>query len=435
MEQTVKHHPTVKRESAPKPTKVAPELSMRETGELSPEIAAWITRPETRVPGLTACATRSDEGSWVTLFAAADGRCVGACRVARAEKSSFAAISHLSDGQLSRSVVIEQAFVEPGYAGLDVLGTLLYFALRRARLWDRPSVVAYLDDAKAPIAELLDLRPLERLPVVLAAGASLVPVYQRLDIAMHRACRAAGAQGLPILRAYFVDEAVETLEGLVDKLFATPWFRGIYDGTLSREQYVCSLSNFHTFVRFTTRLLARAVALSDEPDLRAHFINHLSGEINHEVIIEKDLQGLGVDVDYVVNAMVPNVPTQEFMVVQESMIGFYQDPILFMAAPFAAEGFAARLDQRFIDCMAGCASKWGIAKPKQVIAFLASHVHFDGGDDGHWALTRDILEHHIQDDVRLQRFLNAVRLAMNGFIRCYTSYAETVAISSATPMS
>ena len=217
-------------------------------------------------------------------------------------------------------------------------------------------------------------------------------------------------------------------------LLATPYFKAAHDGTLSREQYIYSLSNLHQFVRWTTRLLGRAVSLSDDPELRSHFLNHLSGEVNHEVILETDLAALGpdVDVDYVVHSMVPNLATQELMVVQESLIGFHEDPVLFMAAPFAA-GFAANVTTEFIKGLTVCMERWGVPNPKKALVFFASHVHFDGGDDGHWALTRDILATHLDTDMRLQQFLNAVRLAMNGFIHCYASYVDTLGIWTAEP--
>jgi hypothetical protein len=437
MEATTKqHHPVAKRVNAVTPEKVPPELTMQDKAELLPSVAALVERDETRVEGFSRESSQiklSKGARWIALFSADGERCVAAALVAPAEASTFAATSRLSEVHLRHSLAIERMHVDPSYQGVALLPALAYLTLRRGRLLERLHVVGYVSDAEAPLCGLLDLKPLSQLSPT--RKGELVPVCQRLDIAVHRAYTSAGPRGQAVLRNHFVDEAVETLDGLIARLFSTPWFASVHDGTLTREQYVYSLSNMHQFVRWTTRLIGRAVSLSDDPQLRSHFLMHLNGEINHEVVIENDLGALGADVDYVVNAMVPNIHTQEFMVVQESMIGFHEDPVLFMAAPFAAEGFAARLDQRFVDGLSRCARSWGIANPKKVTAFIASHIHFDGGDDGHWAMTRDILETHLENDMRLQQFLNAVRLSMNGFIHSYASYVDTLGIWSAIPAS
>jgi len=415
MEDTIHHaHPVAVRKAV-EANAPPPELTLEDMASPSARVVALTTRPDAVVPGFAREPAHAGPGSrWVALMLPGGGACVAAALVEPAESSGFRADSTLDEAALRHSITISRMYVEPSYSGLDLAPMLAYLALRRGRLQQRTNAVAYMSDAGRALADLLDLRVLPELPSRRGQFARC----QRLDIAIHRAYRAAGPRGQAVLRQGFIDEAVETLQQLVTPLLSTPYFM-----------------NLHQFVRWTTRLLGRAVSLSDDPELRGHFLNHLGGEVNHEVIIENDLAALGadVDVDYVVHAMVPNLGTQEFMVVQESLIGFHEDPVLFMAAPFAAEGFAANVTMRFITGLTACAKKWGVANPKKAVTFFASHVHFDGGDDGHWALTRDILAKNLPDDMRLQQFLNAVRLAMNGFIHCYASYVDELGIWTATP--
>jgi hypothetical protein len=311
---------------------------------------------------------------------------------------------------------------------------LLYFLMRRGRIWERKTVMTYagadaLDAVRLDWQRLQELAP---LPGVGAAGPRL-PVAARLDIAMHRAYSALASRERDFVKQFFVPEAVETLELHIDRFFRTEFYNAVYESRLSREQYIYSMSNLHQFVRYTTRLIGRAVSLSSDEDLRNHWLHHLSGEINHEKIIEKDLEFLGADVDYVVHHMVPNKHNQQFMVVQESAIAFHQDPVLFMAAPFAAEGWTARLDQRFMDGLEKSIRSWGIETPRHVTGFLASHINYDGGDDGHWEGTRKILERYITSDQMLQRFLNLVHLAMEAFENSYSSYVTVQRLWSARP--
>ena len=335
---------------------------------------------------------------------------------------------------LERCVVVSDLAVEP--AAGDVLPALFYSCLRRARIWDRPAIVTCAND-KAPEPESprrFELTPLHKVTSLQAGGTTWTPVAQRVDIAIHLAWMAASSEVQGFLREQLVGEAVETLERWIVRFFKTPYFQAVYDGTMTKEQYVYGLSNMHQFVRWTTRLCGLAVSHSHDRTIRNKWLEHLQGEINHEMIIEKDLQGLNVDIDYLVNHMVPSVSVQAFMVAQESAIAFHRDPILFMAAPFVAEGFTARLDQRFIDSLRRLARGWGAENPKLVTAFWASHIEYDGGDDGHWENSRKMLELYLQTDRDLLKFLNIMRLACNAFERSYSSYVEDLAIFGAAPV-
>ena len=372
-----------------------------------------------------------ERGRRISLF---DGeRCLASGVVFPAETGSLARLTGLDARDLAESVGIANVYVDPE---TQLLPVITYLLLRRARIWERHTALAHVDAALLGGArDLARWQPLTNLASLrgLPGGSPRVPVAQRIDIAIHEAYQAMNQSQRDFVQQFFVPEAVETLEIHIDRFFKTEFFRAVHESRLSREQYVYSMSNLHQFVRFTTRLIGRAVSLSSDEDLRNHWLHHLSGEINHEKIIEKDLEFLGADVDYVVHHMVPNKHNQQFMVVQESAIAFHQDPVLFMAAPFAAEGWTARLDQRFMDGLEKSIRSWGIETPRHVTGFLASHINYDGGDDGHWEGTRKILERYITSDQMLQRFLNLVHLAMEAFENSYSSYVTEQRLWSARP--
>jgi thiaminase len=377
----------------------------------------------------------SAAASRISMFSESDKRCVGTLLVTPAEASTIAAGWGAPREALERCVVVSDVALDLE-AG-DVLPALIYMALRRGRIWDRAMVVAAAprDGSNDPTLSTrrFDLEPLPSFPDFEASGRTYRPVAQRLDLAICRAWKAAPDLLVPALHAQFVPETVETLDRWIERFFKTPWFKSILEGTMSKQQYIYTLSNQHQFVRWTTRLIGLAVRHSKDLPMRNKWLEHLQEEINHELLIEKDLAALGADVEYVTSYMAPNVATQQFMVAQESMIGFHSDPVLFMAAPFAAEGFASRLDQKFIAATRTLVKSWGVENPKHATTFFASHIEYDGGQDGHWEHSHRILGSYLRTDYDLQRFLNVLRLAMYAFDRSYTSFVEDLAMFAATP--
>ncbi|HEY8377662.1 MAG TPA: hypothetical protein VIK91_14300, partial [Nannocystis sp.] len=207
------------------------------------------------------------------------------------------------------------------------------------------------------------------------------------------------------------------------------WCRAVREERLTRAQYVAALANTHQYVRYTPRLLARAIAVSEDAALREHFFRHLRGERGHERMLEADLRYLGADVAFVVEAMVPSPGTLTFMALQESMIGVHRDPARFLAAPFVAEGLAARIEPDFLARLAANIRRWGYAEPARAMRFLASHARVDGGDDGHFAGTAAVLARLLRDDTTQQRFLAVLHLAADAFTRSYEEDAETIDLS------
>lgn len=166
------------------------------------------------------------------------------------------------------------------------------------------------------------------------------------------------------------------------------------------------------FVRWTTRVAARAVGYSHDRELRNHYLNHLKGEINHEIIIEQDLTYLGHDIDYLMKRSVPTSPTFKFMVVQESAVSFHHDPVLLAGSPLAAEGLTSHLPASLIDNLRECIASWGYTAPGNGMRFLTSHILTDGGDDGHWQEAIQAVVQNLSDEGRFQQILVMTRTSM-----------------------
>lgn len=314
--------------------------------------------------------------------------------------------------QLGGCVVLRD--LEIDHPGL--LAPIVYFGLRRARIWGRHTVAVI-----TPQPALCELLALEALA---PDGHA-----QRLDLAMHRAFAACDASQRALCQRHMLPEALAVLARHARRFADTAWTRAVRAGRLSRAQYVATLANTHQYVRYTPRLLARAIAVSPDEELREHFLRHLDGERAHDRLIEADLRHLGADVGFVRDHMVAAPATLAFMVVQESMIGFHQDPVLFMAAPFVAEGLAAGAPPGLIAALAGNIRAWG-HDPLHATRFLRSHVQLDGGDDGHWQTTCALLARRLRDEGVQQRFLAVVQLAAEAFHRSYDAHVDDLAVFS-----
>jgi hypothetical protein len=299
-----------------------------------------------------------------------------------------------------------------------LLAALIYCGLREARIVGRTLADIQPGPSAAAVGDLLrsPLRP---------DGV----VRQRVDYAMHRTFTASGTEVERLLADSFASEVVRTIEHCLYPFFTTgTWAETIRRGSLSRGQYVATLFNMHSYVRYSTRLLGHCIGLSDDRRLRAHYIEHLKGEINHERIIERDLAHLGEDVEYVVENHQPTSATLRFMCVQESLVGFYRDPVLFLACPLAGESFAAYLPEDLLEGLRQSAIRWGCDDPKEVVHFVQSHTVFDGGLDGHWNAGIQLLGHYLREEARMQRFSSTLRAAMSAlsdmFDSCVSEYAE-----------
>lgn len=244
--------------------------------------------------------------------------------------------------------------------------------------------------------------------------------FCRLDVWMHENYRNLTKSGRNIDTKIFADEVEETIKNWVDEGKNWDFFAKIKTQTLQKHEYVNIISNLYQFVRHTTRVIGKAIGHSKDPELRKHWINHLNGEINHEIMIEFDMKALGENVEYMKNHMSPNAYTMAFMSVQESIISYYNDPILMMASPLAAEAVTAHLDSEFEKNLYKCVETWGDFVPKKVTKFLISHMNTDGGVDGHWQMSIDYLPKLLKSETDLAKFLVANETARNALTNVFT---------------
>lgn len=308
----------------------------------------------------------------------------------------------------SRAAALRDLDAAPG---TPETALLVYVALQRARIWRRTAVVSA-----------------EPSPMQLSALAHRGLRAAPLDAAMHRLFLACDEAGRALLAGRFVAEAAACLSRHAEAFAGNAWCRAIHAGRLAREQYVTALANTHQYVRYTPRLLARAISVCSDEPLRDHFTRHFRGEQKHDRLIEADLRYLEADVEFVLRAMVPWGPTLTFMSVQESMVAFHGDLTCFLAAPFVAEGLAARVGPLVLDDLADNIRRWGYHEPARATRFLVSHVREDGGDDGHWNATLAVLARLLRDDTTQQRFLAVLHLAADAFTASYDAYADYLSL-------
>ncbi len=210
----------------------------------------------------------------------------------------------------------------------------------------------------------------------------------------------------------FPREIERTVEHHLQDFFDGAWALCVRKGMLTRGQYVRTLMNLHSYVRYTYPLLEECVALSKDERLLHHYVTHRDDEKNHEKIIERDLEYLSEDVEYLRNNHQPNVPTQTFISIQGSVIGFQQDPVLFLACPIAAEAFAAYTKTDMIVGLQESVEKWGLDNPDKATRFVRSHTVFDSGEDGHWGLCLNQLSEFITTESQMREFRSTLVAAM-----------------------
>jgi hypothetical protein len=371
---------------------------------------------------------------------AGGGRLVGAVCVVEAEHSDFAPHTRFPPDVLRDTMLTTRATVHPDYRGAGLFALLMYLGAREGRVRGRRWMAGYLDRRKVvPGGRVIGAAALDQVPPrrVRGRGGEYEVVATAADVnyAMSKCFRRVPEGLHPYLREHcFADEIVTSVVGGARRFHAGPWFGAVADRALTRTQYVRTLANMHAYVRWTTRLLGAVVGITPDRDLRRHYIRHLRGEIDHEVMLERDLGHLGADVDYVKHHMSPTEDIRTFMSLQEALCtGPRRDPSLFLAIPFAVEALSGFLTQEFLGRLAENIASWGVADPAPAMTFLTSHVGTDGGDDGHWDAARQILHRQVRGEGDLQEFLSIARLAQDCQHRAFTSYVTETDIFAASP--
>jgi hypothetical protein len=323
------------------------------------------------------------------------------------EAAGSAALAELSDAELAPAMFAVRFAVMPGPEARDVSSLLVYAALRHARMSGKQALIA---------------------PRAIGAPMARAPGFFVADVqeGAYHVFESLGDEAQEwVAKHLLTQEIEETVKARCREFFDNAFFRAVREGTITRQQYIRSVANNHQFVRWTTRLLGRIVGVTSDRVLRRSYIEHMGGEIDHELLLENDLEHLGADVEWVKHGMAPNIDIQQFMCVQESMSAFHQDPVLFLAVPFAIEGITAFMGQEFMVALKKCIASWGIDRPSAACTFLSSHIEYDGGDDGHWEGSRKMFQRFLEREHDVQRVLNIIHMVMNAVGRAYESYVTT----------
>ena len=314
--------------------------------------------------------------------------------------------------QLSRTVVI---VASPSDSVEDVYGQLA-----SARASGKSTVVYKTTRSTDPMIAALGLKPFAT-PQATDAQYYAGPV----DFALHGAFEAGTSEEKVRMHATFTKQIEEVLETFAGRFYEGSWAKAVMARELSREQYVATLLNMHQYVRFTTRLLGRAVACSATTQLRSHYAGHLRGEINHEIIIERDLKHMGEATDFLLQRRYANAPTRMFMLAEQSLVSFELDSVMFAACPLFAEAITAKMDGPFLAAIRDNVSAYaGVQDVTKASMFFSSHIETDGGDDGHWATTMRILQDNLKNELQLGEFLTLIQVSADSLTASFNSNVD-----------
>lgn len=333
--------------------------------------------------------------------------------------------NNISSALFKNTLYLSRGMVLPEYRGLNIFYFMLYLCGREATYRERSNIFIYKSTTESSLDKVLNFKILHNLGLLEFKGKNnfkytLTPISIDTSYMRYKCWNYMGTSLQEYTRKNLLSEEIKrTVLKLTDKFYQNPWIQAIYNGNLTKNQYMESLANNYQFVKWTTRLLARVVSLTENEQLRNHYLEHLKGEINHEKIVERDLKKLGADIDYIKSAMVPNYNINKFMCVQESLSSFYNDPILFLAVPIAIESVTAHLTGDFLIALEKCISNWGIDNPKDAMRYLSSHIHTDGDPDGHWDQTMLSINNFLKTESQTIKFLNIIHMVLEAFTDGY----------------
>jgi GNAT superfamily N-acetyltransferase len=375
-----------------------------------------------------------ERGTHCCLFV--DHELVGASLGIPAEQSTLPGRVGIEAEKFSSHYYVTRVMLSPHFRGVGLAPALIYSLFREGRILGRKTAIGLFDDTDAVPAHLTGALELKQIPAVPFTGykgrtLALKTMIADISFGMHR-CWNQMSDELrnSTMRPLLADEVIRTVLLETERFYDNPWFHRVKEGTLTRGQYVDFLSNNHQFVRWTTRILARIAGIAEDRELRNHYISHLSGEIDHELLIESDLRHLGADVNYVCNFMTPCLDVGHFMGIQESLVGFRADPILMLAVPIAIESLTAHLNSQFLRDLRHSIRNWGVAEPDKAMSYLQSHIPIDGGDDGHWARTAQVIQRFLRTEADTQRFVGTARMVITAMDRALRSYMVASELST-----
>ncbi|MBP9722896.1 MAG: hypothetical protein KBD64_07045 [Gammaproteobacteria bacterium] len=329
---------------------------------------------------------------------------------------------HYSKQELSNSWFIDSIWLCPDRALSEVAPLAIYTAVKTARVYNKDIAITIKDkNTTFPIMTLMKAKDIKTL------DNKNILIGQKVDYILLSIVESLQEEAEDYIVYEFIQDMYKMFFKWYDKYNEGKWCTAIINKTLTKQQYISTLYNLHSYVQYTTRLCARAIAFSNDAFLRNNYIEHFRGEINHEILIEKDLQQLGEDVEYLKKYYIPNIKTKAFMTLQESTIGFYQDPVLLLACPFVAEGVSANFRTELLDNLEEIIGSWGIKNlkdPGKAMRFLNSHVKFDGGEDGHWKGVIEILPMYVKTEFDRQRFISIAKFGMDSILNSFDSNVD-----------
>ena len=367
-----------------------------------------------------------ERGSHILLYDG--GELVAATCVTPADQGNYSFFTGISAEEFRDANFHTRSMVAKSHRKKGLMKLVLYLAMREGRMNGKKRYVLYVEPGENPGWKILKYQNLVNAKprVVNGASGKDYEVIPKEGLVNEGAIRAFNA--LPenlqtwVAQNCFIEELTKEVLTRVQEFYQNSYFEGVRTCKLTRSQYVESLMNKYQFVKWTTRILGRAVSICEDPALRRHYADHLAGEINHEVWIENDLAYLGADVNFVKNYMVPDLGVISFMFIQEALTASRQDPIMFLAVPIAIEAASGFLDGKFVSDLKDCIRSWGYDQPSKGCTFFASHIHTDGADDGHWINTLKILGKYMTSEYQHQYMLQIVNLVMNSIDQAYGSY-------------
>lgn len=333
--------------------------------------------------------------------------------------SKAKALVSIPQEKLTNSWFIDSIWISPNHPVSDAGSIALYFATKAARIYNIDIVLTIKDkNDHFPVMTIMGAKEIQNI------DENKILVGQKVQYSLIKLAEQLPANSNDFVTQEFVNDMYKMFFTWYDDFNKGSWCNALKNKTLTRNQYISTLYNLHSYVKYTTRICARAVAHSDDQFLRNNYIDHFRGEINHEILIEKDLKNLGEDVDYLKNQYIPNSKTNAFRILQESTIGFYQDPVLLLACPFVAEGITANFKDELLDDLEATIKSWGMEKPDTAMRFINSHIKFDGGEDGHWEDVIKILPLYIKTEHDRQRFIAIARFGMESLYNSFNSNVE-----------
>ena len=328
---------------------------------------------------------------------------IGTKFMVNAELSDFSHHSGISKEALGHCFLSGRGIVVPEHRNSGMFAFMLNIGSRYFLERGRTTLLTYCESGEIPAKKILNYTPIANAYPRIVTGANnrkytVYPFECRTEDAIIRSyAKLDEAKKKIIKESFYVNDIVGLVKKRTQNFYANPFFTAVEEKSLSLSQYSYCLGNLHQFVRWTTRILGATVSKSEDPQIRAHFADHLSGEVNHELWIEDDIRHIHGDVEYVKNQMVPCTGTLNFMFTQEALAGWRNDTVLFMGVPIAIEGISAMLDDVFIKNLKTCVESWGITEPSKATRFWASHIHTDGAEDGHWVGTIRMLSKFIEN--------------------------------------